>query len=89
MTWEIQLVKWKQKRAKRAKEKELKRRQKKDLKDVMRQLYRRINFLPEGNFHFIYCNFPETAEKLKAKGFDVEFRTEFNCLYWYKVGWKE
>ena len=89
MTWEIWLIKWKQKRAKKAKEKELKRRQKKDLKDVMRQLDRKIKLLPEGNFHFIYCDFPETAEKLKTKGFDVEFRTESDCRYWYKVSWKE
>lgn len=89
MTWEIRLVKWKQKRAKKAEEKKLKRKQKEDLKDVMRQLDRKINLLPANNFHFISCRFPVTAEKLKTKGFDVEFNTESDCRYWYKVSWKE
>ena len=89
MTWKIWLIKWKQKRAKKAKEKELKRRQKKDLKDVMRQLDRKIKLLPEGNFHFIYCDFPETAEKLRQKGFIVEFDAESANCQWYIVSWKE
>jgi hypothetical protein len=82
MTWEIRLVKWKQKRARKAKEK-------KDLKDVMRQLHQKIDSLPEKNSHLIHCNFPETAEKLKAKGFDVEFSTGVAYYYWYNVSWKE
>ena len=89
MTWEIRLVKWKQKRAKKAEEKRFKRKQKEDLKDVMQQLYRKINLLPAHNFHFISCRFPETAEKLKTKGFDVEFNIESGYRYWYKVSWKE
>ena len=89
MTWEIRLVKWKQKKAKKAEEKNLKRKQKEDLKAVMRQLYQKINLLPAHNFHFISCHFPETAEKLKAKGFDVEFDIESAGGYWYKVSWKE
>lgn len=78
MTWEIRLVKWKQKRAKKAEEKRLKR-----------QLDRKINLLPANNFHFISCRFPVIAEKLKAKGFDVEFSIESAYRYWYKVSWKE
>lgn len=89
MTWEIRLVKWKQKRAKKAEEKRLKRKKQEDLKDVMQQLDRKIKLLPANNFHFISCCFPETAEKLKAKGFDVEFNIESNYRYWYKVSWKE
>lgn len=89
MTWEIRLVKWKQKRAKKAEEKRFKRHLKEDLKDAMRQLHQKINLLPAHNFHFISCRFPETAEKLKAKGFDVEFNIESGYRYWYKVSWKE
>lgn len=89
MTWEIRLVKWKQKRAKKADEKRLKRLLKEDLKGAMRQLHQKINLLPANNFHFISCRFPETADKLRAKGFDVEFNTESAYRYWYKVSWKE
>lgn len=89
MTWEIRLVKWKQKRAKKAEEKRLKRQLKEDLKDAMRQLDQKIKLLPANNLHFISCCFPETAEKLRAKGFDVELDIESNCRYWYKVSWKE
>ena len=89
MTWEIRLVKWKQKRARKAEEKRLKRRQRKDLKDTMRQLYRKINLSPANNSYFISCCFPETAEKLKAKGFDVKYDIECAYRYWYTVSWKE
>ena len=89
MTWEIQLVKWKQKKARKAEEKRLKRKQKEDLKDTMRQLYRKINLSPAKNSYFISCCFPETAEKLKTKGFDVEFDVKSDYRYWYNVSWKE
>ena len=46
MTWEIRLVKWKQKRAKKAEEKRFQRKQKEDLKDAMRQIYQKLNFRP-------------------------------------------
>ena len=91
MTWEIRLVKWKQKRAKKIEKKKLRRRQRKDLKDVMRQLYEEIKLSPANNSYFIYCSFLETAKKLRDKGFNVEFITESesDCCYWYEVSWKE
>ena len=89
MTWEIRLVKWKQKRAKKEEEKRFKRQQKEDLKDAMRQIYQKINLSPAKNSCFISCRFPETAEKLKSKGFDVEFSIDDVYRYWYTVSWKE
>lgn len=86
MAWKIWLVKWKQKRAEKKKLIQL---QKEDFNAVMRQLYQKIYLLPMNNSHFISCRFPETAKKLKAKGFDVEFNTESTDRYWYKVSWKE
>ena len=89
MTWEIRLVKWKQKRARKAEKKRLQRRQKEDLKDAMRQIYQKIILSPMNNSYFISCSFPETAEKLKTKGFDVEFSIKYAYCYWYTVSWKE
>ena len=89
MAWKIWLVKWKQKRARRIEKKKLKQLQKEDFKAAMRQLYQKINLLPMSNSHFISCRFLETAKRLRAEGFEVEFNTESADRYWYKVSWKE
>ena len=89
MTWEICLIKWKRQRAKKAKEKREKRLRKEDFKNALNQIHNKVKLLPERDLHYISFDFPETAEKLKTKGFDVEFRTESDCRYWYKVSWKE
>ena len=89
MTWEICLIKWKRQRAKKAKEKREKRLRKEDFKDALNQIHNKVKLLPERDLHYISFDFPETAEKLRKRGFIVEFDAESaNCL-WYKVGWKE
>ena len=89
MTWEICLIKWKQQRAKKAKEKREKRLRKEDFKNALNQIYNKVKLLPERDHHYVSFEFPETAEKLRQKGFIVEFDAKSAGHLWHKVSWKE
>lgn len=89
MTWEICLIKWKRQRAKKAKEKREKRLRKEDFKNALNQIHNKVKLLPERDHHYVSFEFSETAEKLRQKGFIVEFDAESAGHLWHKVSWKE